>query len=177
MVVTCCNFPTLNPLDHGRPGLRSREGLLRGTRIHRAGGWRGHPAPARGDPHRGAGEDHPFLPGLHVGALWHGTGGAAERCWGKRFLGKKKCEKWLFFYPEELLVSFNIIYIYAVYIYGCTYFCDAMINLCYVISLLLHVIRPSAINNPFQKPWSKGDGMNGGWDSCCWRPRSESPSW
>lgn len=117
MVVTCCNFPTLNPLDHGRPGLRSREGLLRGTRIHRAGGWRGHPAPARGDPHRGAGEDHPFLPGLHVGALWHGTGGAAERCWGKRFLGKKKCEKWLFFYPEELLVSFNIIYIYMQYIF------------------------------------------------------------
>ena len=25
--------------------------------------------------------------------------------------------------------------------------CDAMINLCYVISLLLHVITPSDINN------------------------------
>jgi hypothetical protein len=32
-------------------------------------------------------------------------------------LGKKKCEKWLFFYPEELLVSFNIIYIYMQYIF------------------------------------------------------------
>ena len=65
----------------------------------------------------------------------------------KDFGGKRSARSGCFFYPEELLVSFNIIYIYAVYIYECTYYCDAMINLCYVISLLLHVITPSDINN------------------------------
>ena len=56
-----------------------RAGQLRDARIHGQCRRARHAAPLGGDPHSGHGEDGPLLPGLDLGALRQGQGGAAAR--------------------------------------------------------------------------------------------------
>ena len=56
-----------------------RAGQLRDARIHRQRRRARHAAPARGDPHPRPRRQDALLPGLHLRALRHGAGSAAER--------------------------------------------------------------------------------------------------
>ena len=180
MVVTCCNFPTLKPLDHG---LSSSEVTWRSPSRNpntprRRMAWAPCDCSRRSAPWGSRRPPGSTRPPRRSSMAW------SRRC-HRKMLGGAKCN-WndkkgenegrevvvFFFFTLKSyisIISYHIYIIIHIYIYICMQYIlmdvlitvmpwliFAMLYHCYC--MLLRHITPSII------PWSIGDGMNGGWD-------------